>query len=151
MAPARLEKELSLDVGGQSYTVHLVTAGVPHAIILCERVDTVDVELVGSMIRAHPVFGEDGANVDFVVVGDTDEFTIRTYERGIERETLACGSGCVAAAHLLKHKHLAGDLVTFRVASGDRIAVELPHSEEEDLHLVGPAVLVFEGYTEVDI
>jgi diaminopimelate epimerase len=113
--------------------------------------DAVDLESVGRAIRSHPAFGAEGANVDFVVAGGTGEFGIRTYERGVERETLACGSGCVAAAYLLRSKGLAGDVVTLGVASGDRLKVELPRSEGQDSHLVGPARIVYDGSLEIDL
>ncbi len=151
MAPARLEKELPLVVEGRTYEIHLVMAGVPHAVVICEQVDEVAVASVGRAIRSHPVFGEDGTNVDFVMGCDTGEFGIRTYERGVEKETLACGSGCVAAAHLLRSRGLAGDIVTLKVASGDRLTVELPQSKGQDTWLVGPARIVFEGSLEIDI
>lgn len=151
MTPARLEKELSLALEGGTYGVHLVRAGVPHAVVICEKVDEVAVASVGMAIRSHPVFGEEGTNVDFVMGCEGGEFDIRTYERGVEMETLACGSGCVAAAHLLRNRGLAGDIVTMKVASGDRLKVELPQSEGQDTWLVGPARIVFEGSLEIDI
>lgn len=151
MASARLGNELSLDVEGGTYGISLVSAGVPHAVVICEQADEVDIASVGRAIRSHPAFGEEGANVDFVTGPAAGEFGIRTYERGVEKETLACGSGCVAAAHLLRSKGLAGDVVTLRVASGDRLKVELPQSEGQDSFLVGPARIVFEGSLEIDI
>ncbi len=151
MAPVRVEKELSLVIDGRTYGIHLVMAGVPHAVIVCERGDGVDVDSVGRAIRSHSAFGEEGTNVDFVTGPEAGEFGIRTYERGVERETLACGSGCVAAAHLLRSKGLAGDVVTLKVASGDLLKVELPRGEGRDSFLGGPARIVFEGSLEIDI
>lgn len=151
MAPARVEKELSLAVEDVTYKIHLVRAGVPHAVVICEQVGEVDVESTGRAIRSHPVFGEEGANVDFVSGCGAGEFGIRTYERGVEKETLACGSGCVAAAHLLRDKGLADDVVALRVASGDRLAVELPQSSGQDSFLAGPARIVFEGSLDIDM
>jgi len=145
MNPACRERELSLAVGVSTYHIYLMKAGVPHAVIISDQVDGLDVEHIGRAIRSDPAFGEQGANVDFVADLGSGEFAIRTYERGVERETLACGSGCVAAAHLLREKGLAGDLVSLRVASGDRLKVELPRSNGEDSFLVGPARIVFEG------
>jgi diaminopimelate epimerase len=151
MAPAGLEKKLSLAVENATYDIHLVRAGVPHAIAICRRVDGLDVDSIGRAIRSHPAFGEEGANVDFVADMGSGEFAIRTFERGIERETLACGSGCVAAAHLLRDKGLAGDVVSLRVASGDVLKVTLPQSTGEDTFLSGPARIVFEGSLDLDI
>jgi diaminopimelate epimerase len=151
MPPARLEKEVSLEAGGASYDVYLIRAGVPHAVILLDSVEGVDLETTGRMLRSHPLFGEEGANADFVAGTGTGEFAIRTYERGVEGETLACGSGCVAAAHLLRQKGLAGDQVAFRVASGDVLSVDIPRGEGRDSHLRGPAAIVFEGWIDLDM
>jgi diaminopimelate epimerase len=151
MVPARVERELSLVVGGATYEISLVRAGVPHAVVICEAVDGLDVGSTGRAIRSDQVFGEEGANVDFVAGCDPDDFRIRTYERGVEQETLACGRGCVAAAHLLREKGLAGDEVALRVASGDLLRVELPRISGQDTFLAGPACIVFEGSIEIDV
>jgi len=113
-----------------------------------EGLADIDVEGVGAAIRHRDEFAPDGANVDFVepAVG---HYLIRTYERGVEQETLACGSGCVAAAHALKLKHGAGDVIDLKVASGDVLSVELPDGPSGVAHLVGPARVVYEGHTEL--
>jgi diaminopimelate epimerase len=151
MAPARLERKLSLEVSGRTYEVHLIRAGVPHVVVILGNADMVDVESVGSMIRSHAAFGDEGANVDFVTRGEGGGFAIRTYERGVEGETLACGSGCVAAAHVLRLECVAGDSVTLRVKSGDLLTVEQPREEGGDAFLTGPAVMVFEGHLELGV
>jgi diaminopimelate epimerase len=76
-------------------------------------------------------------------------YLIRTYERGVEQETLACGSGCVAAAHALSLKRGAGDIVDLKVASGDILSVELPDEPSGVANLVGPARVVYEGHLEI--
>jgi diaminopimelate epimerase len=97
----------------------------------------------------HAEFAPEGANVNFVEPAKDGIFKIRTYERGVERETLACGSGCVAAAHVLRLREGAGDSVRLRVASGDVLTVELPEAESQAARLIGPARIVFEGEIEV--
>jgi diaminopimelate epimerase len=151
MPPPRLERELAVEVGGGTYAVHLVRAGVPHAVIILEHGRTPDVETVGRAIRSHRAFGEEGANVDFVTTTADGEFSIRTYERGVEQETLACGSGSVAAAYVLRLKGLAADEATLRVASGDRLGVRLSRGQGEYAYLAGPAALVFEGILDLDL
>jgi diaminopimelate epimerase len=105
---------------------------------------------VGRAIRSAPAFGREGANVDFVVRTEDGGFAIRTYERGVEDETLACGSGCVAAAQVLRLKGLAGDEVNLKVASGDMLRVNLPGRGGKDAFLTGPAALIFEGSLDLD-
>ena len=151
MPPPVLERELTLKVSGAAYDILLVMAGVPHAVLLLEPGHMPDVLTVGRAIRSDSAFGKEGANVDFVTRTTNGGFAIRTYERGVEGETLACGSGCVAAAQVLKLKDLAGDEVNLGVASGDTLRVSLPQGEREDAFLIGPAALVFEGSLDLDL
>ena len=102
---------------------------------------------MGPLIENHPGF-PNRVNVEFVAVQDRARIRQRTWERGTG-ETLACGSGCVAAAHALRLKHRAGDVVSFRVTSGDILTVELPEGDAGVAHLVGPARMVFEGQAEL--
>ena len=149
MRPPHFIRDLVIGDGGEEYHVFLVEAGVPHAVVFTEDVRRVDVEHVGHAIRHNRIFGTEGTNVDFVEPEGGEPFAIRTYERGVETETLACGSGCVAAACALRLKGCADRLVSLRVASGDVLSVELPETESDDAYLVGPARIVFEGQVEV--
>lgn len=94
--------------------------------------------------------------MDFVGTAEGSPFALRTYERGVERETLACGSGCIAAAAVLRQTGLADQAVRLRVASGDVLTVELGGRLAEPVAgsipakgpqalLTGPAVVVYEG------
>jgi diaminopimelate epimerase len=78
---------------------HLNT-GVPHAVVWVDDVDSLDVEQMGRAIRRHEAFAPAGANANFAQIIDRSTLSVRTYERGVEAETLACGTGCVAAAAL---------------------------------------------------
>jgi len=148
MSAPRFLKDVVLREGGDTYRVTLVQAGVPHAVIFAEGLADLDVDGIGGAIRYRDEFAPDGANVDFVepAVG---HYLIRTYERGVEQETLACGSGCVAAAHALNLKHGAGDVIDLKVASGDILSVELPDGPAGAANLVGPARVVYEGQAEI--
>jgi len=148
-APALVGDAL-LDVAGGNKLITLAEAGVPHAVLISEDVAGIDVERLGREIRMHQQFAPRGANADFVGTGRRDAFPIRTYERGVERETLACGSGCVAAALVLRSKNITGSRTAFRVASGDVLHVELPRKGEHgEAYLTGPARIVYEG--EIDL
>jgi diaminopimelate epimerase len=150
MEAPRLVGDAMLEVSGDTRLVTLAEAGVPHAVVITEDVAGADVEGLGREIRMHPHFAPDGANADFVGTGGRDGFPIRTYERGVERETLACGSGCVAAALVLRAKNIAGSRSAFRVASGDLLSVELPRKGEEgEAWLTGPAAIVYEAETDL--
>jgi diaminopimelate epimerase len=146
----KLVGDSMLEIDGATKLVTLARAGVPHAVMLSEDVEKVDVAGLGRLIRMHPQFAPEGANADFVGTGGRDGFPIRTYERGVEGETLACGSGCVAAALVLRSKNITGSRTAFRVASGDVLTVELPpQGQEGEAYLTGPAGIVYEGEVEL--
>ncbi|HEX2723180.1 MAG TPA: diaminopimelate epimerase [Gemmatimonadaceae bacterium] len=119
-------------------------AGVPHIVILDEDVRTADILGRGSRIRRDPSL-RDGANVNFVAQIDGRWYT-RTYERGVEGETLACGTGAVATAILLSVWGRAGDRVTLRTRSGRDLEVRLRETGGVwHPSLRGPAEIVFKG------
>jgi diaminopimelate epimerase len=104
---------LELEVDGHLQTVHSLNTGVPHAIIFVRERAVIDIRRVGSALRYHPHFAPRGTNANFVEVLAPGEVAIRTYERGVEDETLACGTGVVAAA--LIHAHIHGTSSPVRV------------------------------------
>jgi diaminopimelate epimerase len=138
---------MKLDVEGTTYQAHVTNTGVPHVVIFCYHLDQVDVEGFGRAVRYHEAFQPAGANANFVEVGRDGELAVRTYERGVEGETLACGTGVVAAAVIA---HLVGSVrapVAVHVRSGDVLTVGF---EEEggrfaNVTLTGPAVHVYDG------
>jgi diaminopimelate epimerase len=142
----RLGLDLPLPCG-QS-TVHFVNTGVPHAVLLVEDLETTDVRGLGAALRYHEAFAPRGTNANFQSVLAPGEIAIRTYERGVEDETLACGTGIVANA--LVHHRLTGapSPVRVRVRGGDLLEVGFiadgPESFRE-VTLTGPADFVFTG------
>jgi diaminopimelate epimerase len=103
-----------------------VLAGVPHAVIRVQAVEAVDVVGRGRPIRRDPSFPQ-GANVNFVAAGPAGRWQMRTYERGVEAETLACGTGAVAAAILLNLWGEASSSVGLETRSGQMLHVRLSH------------------------
>ena len=119
-------------------------AGVPHVVIACPDVETTDVLGRGSELRSHPSLA-DGANVDFLSQTPSG-WAMRTYERGVEGETLACGTGAVACAILLKEWGVAGDQVSLRTRSGRTLDVTLKRRGRAWYpSLRGEGRIVFEG------
>jgi diaminopimelate epimerase len=92
----RLNQHIGID--GKSLNIHYINTGVPHTVIFSEKIDDIPVVVIGKKIRNHRLFSPDGTNVDFVKVINKSEISIRTYERGIEGETLSCGTGAFASA-----------------------------------------------------
>ena len=109
--------------------IGFVTAGIPHLVVLCENVDAVDVQRRGPPLRRHPATGIAGANVNWVsrVPGGTWRF--RTFERGVEGETLACGTGAIATAIMLTTWGVADSPVRLTTRSGRTLEVRLRRAE----------------------
>jgi len=129
----------------------LGTVGVPHLIVRVDDVERIDVPGRGRALRFDPRLGEAGANVNFVAPGPAGEpWAIRTYERGVEGETLACGTGTVAAAIALAARGEASLPLEFRSRGGPRLLVraELAGGRAHDVWLGGQGRLLFRGVWE---
>jgi diaminopimelate epimerase len=132
------------------FETHFVKAGVPHAVLLSDDAASHPKEeflCVASAIRSDPVFMPEGANVNLVTVTASDTLAYRTYERGVEAETLACGTGAVAAAVIAAHLNLADPPVTCETSGGDDLVVDFRITDDgaENCSLKGPAVVTFKG------
>ena len=120
--------------------------GVPHLLVLCDDVESVDVQGRGRSLRRHPALVH-GANVNFVSPTKAGGWRVRTYERGVEAETLACGTGAVATAVLLNAWGEAGATVELETRSGRSLRVRLKPEASGTLRpsLSGEARIVFVG------
>ncbi len=125
------------DVGGDSYIVYAADVGVPHAVIFVEDL-SFDIVPKARVIRYHPTFPE-GTNVNFAKI-EGGKIVLRTYERGVEGETLSCGTGSVAAAFVAHELGFVGERVEVLTRGGELI-VELG----ERAKLTGSATRVFDG------
>ncbi|MFA7710944.1 MAG: diaminopimelate epimerase [Candidatus Neomarinimicrobiota bacterium] len=98
--PRNLQTDLKLRADNRLFRLDFINTGVPHAVWLADNaqeLESIDILHLGNAIRFHPTFQPAGTNVNFVFVEDSHHLVIRTYERGVEGETLACGTGSVAA------------------------------------------------------
>ena len=131
---------------GATYEGWLLTAGVPHFVLRVDSVEEVDVAGIGPLLRSHTSLGPSGANVDFLGPAQGGHHPIRTFERGVEAETLACGSGALAASRVLA---ALGERSPIRLkpTSGAELVVEFEGdpSEPRSFRLAGDARIVFEG------
>ena len=126
----------------------LSTVGVPHLVVLVGDVSRVDVVARGRALRSNPSVGPEGANVNFVSHDGRGAWHMRTYERGVEAETLACGTGAVAAACALAEWGLAEPPVTIWTWSERPLAIRArkdPQGAYDDVWLGGQARLVVRG------
>lgn len=135
--PAAGEGVYQQTIGG--FRVYAANTGVPHAVVIVDDLETVDIRAVAPRIRHHPSFTR-GANVNFVQVTGQDAIRIRTYERGVEDETLSCGTGATASAAVAHRLGLVGEHVAVETTGGPLwITLGIRTLME------GPAVPVFFG------
>jgi diaminopimelate epimerase len=141
----RLNRQLT--AAGQELTYHFVNTGVPHAVVEAPDLAAVDVAKLGAAIRYHADFAPRGTNANFISVTPDGEVRVRTYERGVEAETLACGTGMVASALVAARLGRVTAPVHIRPASGDLLEVNFTLTAESanDVTLLGPAEYVFAG------
>lgn len=127
------------------FSCHFVNTGSPHTIIYTDELDTFNVENAGSTIRNNSTLFPEGTNVNFLEVTGPDTLSVRTFERGVEAETLACGTGAVAAA-LMSYKlgKVSSTSVSVTVRSGDILNVDFSDDMKE-VYLSGPAKAVYTG------
>lgn len=126
------------------------SVGVPHLLVLVRDLESVPLAQRGQELRNHPALGPEGANANFLASGPGEgEWRMRTYERGVEGETLACGTGAVAAACALHSWGLTRLPVSLRTRSGEilevRAAPKGGGANYEDVWLVGEGRMVFRG------
>lgn len=135
----------SLLIGGRRLAVYSVNTGVPHAVVEAADLRRFPVHEIGRALRRHPLFKPEGTNADFVAFGRR-EIALRTYERGVEDETLACGTGAAAAALVGLHLEKCRPPVSVRVKSGARLRVHFgTEGDPAALWLEGPARTVYQG------
>ena len=141
----RLDAELDLD--GQRVAYGFVNSGVPHVVVSVANLDEYDVPGIGRRIRYHADFAPAGTNANFIMATGASELRVRTYERGVEGETLACGTGVVASALIAGAMELVGPPVSVTAMSGDVLQVGYVGSGQDvhDVTLLGPAEYVYEG------
>lgn len=150
--PKDLRLNLAVTMDGRTLTVHSVNTGVPHAVVMVEDLDNVPVATLGAAIRYHELFAPRGTNANFIKLVDDRTIAIRTYERGVEAETLACGTGVVASALVFHEVTGATSPLNVQVRGGDMLQVDFVRDaagDYRDVTLTGPADFVFDG--EVDI
>lgn len=148
-----LPRHVRAEALGRDWDIDFLRVGVPHAVVWVDDLKDVDVENAGRALRHHAVFQPAGANINFTQPHGHDRVHVRTYERGVEAETLACGTGSTAAA--LCHARRTGLTGRQRLAviptSGDRLSVgfELTATGAKHVTLAGPAKLVYRTTVEI--
>lgn len=142
-----LKTGLIVSIQGQLHTVHFIDTGVPHAVLFVSDLKNAPVVEWGRFLRYHEMFQPKGTNVNLVQVLSPSEIAIRTYERGVEDETLACGTGATASAIISAVTGHCSPPVQVRTQGGDVLTIDFILKDEtaREVFLTGPAVVVFEG------
>ncbi len=147
-----LDQSMLLQIGSDKIVGSFVDTGSPHFVTECSDLDEMDVTRLGVAIRWHKSFEPTGCNVNFVSMKTNGELSVRTYERGVEAETLACGTGSVAAAIVFAQQYGLGSPVTLNVRSGEQLHVHFQRAGNEftDIWLEGSAHIHFSGLLQYD-
>ena len=148
--PEPKNRRYGLDVDGVKGD--FIVAGVPHFVVPCESVANVDVANLGRRLRLAAAFEPDGTNVDFVQFCPPNKAIIRTYERGVEAESGACGTGAVATAVVAVETKKMSLPVHVRTSQGYTLTVDgdWRHAKSTGFTLTGPVKKVFEGFVDLD-
>jgi len=146
-APMDFRTGLEVDLDGSSHAVSFMNSGVPHAVLFMDDGAEIPVKKWGREIRFHELFQPAGTNVNFVQILDTG-IRVRTYERGVEDETMACGTGAVAGAIFAAGNGKTKSPVTVTTSGGEKLTIVFDLKEDgtaENVYLQGPAGIIYIG------
>jgi len=143
--PHSLRENLKVKTEYGTFTGSFINTGVPHFVIEVDDLESVDVKNVGRNIRFSKVFGKEGTNVNFVKMVKKGIIKIRTYERGVEDETLSCGTGSVASAVIISKKYCIPSPLKVIARSGEILKVYFDENHSE-VFLEGKVTPVYFGY-----
>lgn len=145
--PHGLTLDQRLVIEGKEEAIFSLNTGVPHAVLFVEDLETIDVVRLGRAIRYHAHFAPQGTNVNFVRVEDDSHLSVRTYERGVEDETLACGTGTVASALVSAFQGKVKSPVAVKTRGGEVLTVhfEIQGKDVKKVFFEGEVHVIYEG------
>ncbi len=143
--PADLRLDFPIELKSGTLSICSVNTGVPHVVIMRQSVEDLDVFNIGREIRFHEAFAPAGTNVNFICVLKPGHLAIRTYERGVEAETLACGTGSIAAALVASSKLHWNSPVHLTTRGGEDLVIYFNNENGvlEDIYLEGDARIIY--------
>ncbi len=150
--PKDLKTNFKLKLEDRELICHFVNTGVPHVVIFCKDVDAVEVEKLGAQIRYHREFQPAGTNVNFVELIEKENqkyLKIRTYERGVEAETFACGTGASAGAYIAYKLGLVNKRVDVLTKGGETLTIYI-EDKTNKIYLEGDTKFICEGKIKED-
>jgi diaminopimelate epimerase len=150
--PAHIKLNIPIKLNSRALKVNFINTGVPHAVIFVQGLQELDVFGLGRIIRYHRKFSPAGTNVNFAEVLNNNSLRVRTYERGVEDETLACGTGSVASALLTAYSlQLTANKINVHTQGGEILKVYFKKDGDKfrDVWLEGKARIVYKGVYNV--
>jgi diaminopimelate epimerase len=150
LPPFKFLKSVHITLDGKREKGYHATVGVPHVVFFVKKVTSLDVVRLGRKIRNNPMFKPEGTNVNFAEIGKNKRVSVRTFERGVEDETLSCGTGVAATAAIAVRNRMITSPVRIKTASGETIVVTLKKEREEIFpYLRGKVEIVYSGFVTV--
>ena len=140
--PKDMRLNMEIEIDRRPFHLHFVNTGVPHVVAVMDHIEMVEVWKLGRAIRQHPAFAPAGTNVNFISSEEHGALSLRTYERGVEDETYACGTGAVASAIIARELGMTGEETEITTTGGENLGVIL---RDGKTYLRGAAELVFQG------
>jgi diaminopimelate epimerase len=150
--PIDLNLDYNIELKTGPVTVCSVNTGVPHVVVMKESIENIDVFNLGSEIRFHEAFKPAGTNVNFICQLEQGHLAIRTYERGVENETLACGTGSIAAALIVSCKTNWPSPIHLLTRSGGTLTIYFKKDGNKfnDIYLEGDARIIYSAQLGAD-
>lgn len=145
--PSLIKPEERIEVDGRTFILDSVNTGVPHAVAFVDDLQSFAVAEWGRKIRFHEHFAPQGTNANFAAVLNGHKIQVRTYERGVEDETLACGTGMVAAVLAAAQRNLVASPVDVLVQSGEILRIYYTRKDDRfaEIYLEGSVKMVYQG------
>ena len=148
MDPKDYRERKKIEVSGRELNYHFIRVGVPHVVIFVEGLSKIPVCEIGKAVRFHPEFGPAGTNVNFVEVAGDHSIHVETYERGVEENTQACGTGSTASAIVSSMAGYVEAPVQVKTRGGEILKIDFQKKGKllvQDVYLEGEARFVYEG------
>lgn len=145
--PSGFKDNCLIETSNGPLTLSTVNTGVPHAVIITDDLEGADVKGTGREIRFHKYFAPAGTNVNFITGIKNGTISVRTYERGVEDETLACGTGAIASALVTAFKNKASSPINVVTRSGGVLTIHFSGENGRffDIYLEGDARVIYKG------
>lgn len=145
--PKEFRDKEKLALNGRDLHYYFIRIGVPHVVVFVEGLSKLPVFEIGREIRFHPQFQPQGTNVNFVEIKDSGSIAVETYERGVEENTLACGTGATASAIVSAKAGYVDPPVSVRTRGGEILTIDFKKKDNRvrDVYLEGESRFVFEG------